>query len=81
MLYGDDRVPLLYEGEFNVQSLVEYVLKKFEDMVSKRSFSAKELQKWLEFEEKEKERAKKEWDEEQERRKKSDTLLLTKDNW
>lgn len=50
-------------------------------MIASRSEEAKSLKAFQEFQEKEKERANKEWNDEQELRKKSNTLLLDYDNW
>lgn len=57
------------------------MLTNFDSFIDARSKEARDLKAFQEFQEKEKERANKEWSDEQELRKKSDTLLLGADNW
>lgn len=81
-LYGDDREnPISFTGEMTSRSIVKFVLTHFDSFIDARSKEARELKAFQEFQEKEKERANKEWSEELELRKKSDTLILGHDNW
>jgi thiol-disulfide isomerase/thioredoxin len=81
-LYGDDRVnPIIYSGDFDSKKIIRFVLKNFDTFIEQRASEAKELKAFQEFEEKEKERAKKEWEEEQALRKKSNTILLDAKSW
>jgi hypothetical protein len=52
-----------------------------DEVISARSEVARALKANQEFQQKEAERAKKEWDDEQNLRKKSDVIVLTASNW
>jgi thiol-disulfide isomerase/thioredoxin len=81
-LYGDDRqAPVAYDGEFISDRIVSWVLAELDNVIASRAASAKELKAFQEYQEREKERANKEWKEEEELRKKSNTLLLDYANW
>jgi len=81
-LYNDNREsPVEYTGDFNVQSIVSFVLEQLDTIISTRSEEAKALKDLQEYQEREKERANKEWADEQELRKKSNTILLDYQNW
>lgn len=81
-LYADDRdSPVQYDGQLESEDIVAWALKKLDKVIADRSAEAASLKAFQEFQEKERERAKKEWEGEQELRKKSNTLLLDHDNW
>ena len=81
-LYGDDRAnPVEYTGSKDHHDIVSFVLEQLDQLLVTRSEEAKALKDFQEFQEKEKERANKEWNDEQEMRKKSNTLLLDTENW
>lgn len=82
MLYGDDRsTPITFSEQLDTQAIVSWALKELDKIIALRSEEAKSLKAFQEFQEKEKERANKQWNDEQELRKKSNTLLLDSENW
>lgn len=61
-LYGDDRETAIeYTGEMTSRSIVKFVLANFDSFIDARAKEARELKAYQEFQEKEKERANKEW--------------------
>lgn len=56
-------------------------MKRLDEVIAKRGEEAKSLKAQQEYQEREKERANKEWNDEQELRKKSNTLLLDYATW
>lgn len=80
--YGDDREnPITYEGEYISDKIVSWVLAEMDKVIAERAEEAKSLKAFQEYQERERERANKEWKDEEELRKKSNTLLLDYENW
>lgn len=81
-LIADDRdTSVAYSGEWAKSSIIEFVLTQLDKVIEDRAAVAKALKAQQEYQEKETERANKEWNEEQELRKKSNTILLDWANW
>jgi hypothetical protein len=65
-LYTDDReAPITYSGDLESDDIVSWVLTELDKVIVDRAEDAKSLKAFQEFQEKEKERANKEWSEEQ----------------
>ncbi len=61
-LYGDDReAPIVFDGEFDADKIVGWALKQLDEVIASRSEDAKSLKAFQEYQEREKERANKEW--------------------
>lgn len=64
-LYGDDREnPIAYSGEYISERIVSWVLAELDKVIAARSEEAKSLKAFQEYQEREKERANKEWKDE-----------------
>ena len=65
-LYTDDRdSPLTYSGDLEADKIVGWVLLQLDEVIAGRSKEAASLKAFQEFQEKETERANKEWKDEQ----------------